>query len=416
MKVAFIENPLTPRYSGVWRYNQMLRHELEKSGVVELTTEATAGREMALFEVDQDGAVKPVNEKVGPARYPWVPMWFKYFVKHIVREGSRKAMHRILGLGWEDFQYLRPPDMPAPNDDQLVHLSDQYLASGISFIRPRPLIITVHDIIPYIAERDFNLNLYERRFHRFLYHLSMRNLHKAKAIIVFSQFTKDSLIEVHPKLADRIHVIYHGVAHDRFTPDSVPNALLENAGLAPDQPYIVHISNEALHKNFRTLLKAFAKVHAERPEVALVKLGRPHHIVYYQETLAFTRSLGIQDAVKFIPNVSDEEVVNWYRGASVLVMPSLVEGFGLPVLEAMACGTPVVTSDAGALVEITGDAAIHVPCMDDDGYASAILKILNNPDVARGLSEKGLEHAKTFTWEDSAKQVIDVYQSVANAR
>lgn len=415
MKVAWIENPLTPKHSGVWRYNQMVRRELEKLDGVELTTEATTGRDLPPLQVNQDGTVKAVYVQDRAPRYPWVPMWFKYFAKNIVRDNLRRAWHRILGLGWEDLQFLRPPVMPDPDENQLVHMTDQYLASGISFIRPRPLIITVHDIIPYVVERDYNLNLYERKFHRFLYHLGMRNLHKASAIIADSHFTKDSLAAVHPKLADRIHVVHLGVAHDRFTPEPVAEGFLEQAGIKPDQPYIVHISNEAPHKNFRTLLKAFAKVHSERPDVVLVKLGRAHNADHHKETLDLIKSLGIREVVKFVEHVTDEDIVNWYRGASIMVVPSLVEGFGLPVLEAMACGTPVVSSDAETLVEIAGDAAIIVPRMDDGGYAQAILKVLNNPDVAREMTEKGLEHVKKFTWENTARAIIDVYQSVANA-
>jgi glycosyltransferase involved in cell wall biosynthesis len=394
----------------------MVRREMEKLDGVELTTEATTGRDLPPLQVNLDGTVKAVYVQDRPPRYPWIPMWFKYFVKNIVRDNLRRAWHRILGLGWEDLQFLRPPAMPDPDENQLVHMTDQYLASSISFIRPRPLIITVHDIIPYVVERDYNLNLYERKFHRFLYHLGMRNLHKASAIIADSHFTKNSLTDVHPKLVDRIHVVHLGVAHDRFTPEPVPEGFLEKAGLMPDQPYVVHISNEAPHKNFRTLLKAFAKVHAERPDVVLVKLGRAHSADHHKETLDLIKSLGIRDVVKFVEHVTDEDIVNWYRGASVMVVPSLVEGFGLPLLEAMACGTPVVSSDAETLVEIAGDAAIIVPRMDDDAYAQAMLKVLNNPDVARDMTEKGLEHVKKFTWENTAREIIDVYQSVANAR
>jgi glycosyltransferase involved in cell wall biosynthesis len=417
MKVAWIENPRTPKHSGVWRYNQMVRRELEKLDEVELTTEATTGREVPPLEVKQDGKVVKIEYvPERPARYPWVPMWFKYFVKNIVRDNLRRVWHRIAAISLVDLKFLLPPDMLDPYDGQLVHLTDQYLAAGISYIRPRSLIITVHDIIPHIMERDYNINLYEKKFHRFLFHVAMRNLHKATAIIADSHYTKESLAEVHPKLANRIHVVHLGVAHERFTPDAVEDGFLENAGIKPKQPYIVHISNESPHKNFRALLKAFSKVHAERPDVLLVKLGRAHNADHHQETVDLIKTLGIKDVVKFVEEVTDADVVNWYRGASVMVMPSLAEGFGLPVLEAMACGTPVVSSDAETLVEIAGDAAIIVPRMDEDAYTQAILKVLNNPDVARDMVEKGLEHVKKFTWENTARGIMDVYQSVAAAQ
>ena len=162
----------------------------------------------------------------------------------------------------------------------------------------------------------------------------------------------------------------------------------------------------------QTLLRAFAQVIAETPQDDLTLViagGQGWGGEDYRSTMD---ALKLQDQVRFVGFVDDEHLPELYRGALLFVYPSLYEGFGLPVLEAMACGTPVITSNRASLPEVAGDAALLVDPTRPEALAAAMASILTDSELHQALCAKGLARAHTFTWDAVAQQTIAVYRAV----
>jgi glycosyltransferase involved in cell wall biosynthesis len=181
--------------------------------------------------------------------------------------------------------------------------------------------------------------------------------------------------------------IHLGLDHDRFRPDGRPR-----------EPFLLYPANRWPHKNHERLFKAFALVRRERPELGLVLTGTGHD------------ALPLPAGVESRGRVPDKALVDLYRSASAVVFPSLYEGFGLPPLEAMACGCPVACSNAASLPEVCGDAAELFDPLAPEDMAAAILRVLSAPAP---YASRGLSHAKRFTWEACARAHEAAYRELA---
>ena len=245
----------------------------------------------------------------------------------------------------------------------------------------RPTIVTLLDVqhldLPALFTRS------ERAFRRVTYD---RAAQRADRVIVISEWVRERAIERLGLDPTRTHAIHLGVDLERFTPD--PTVAREPFLLYPARPWA--------HKNHARLLEAFALVRRVRPELELVLTGAGH-------------PPRPEPGVKVLGSVSEPELVDLYRRASALVFPSLYEGFGLPPLEAMACGCPVAASRAGSIPEICGENAVLFDPVDPEAIAAGILSALADADR---LSSQGRERASLFTWERTARSHDDVYEAV----
>jgi glycosyltransferase involved in cell wall biosynthesis len=194
----------------------------------------------------------------------------------------------------------------------------------------------------------------------------------------------------------------------------VPDArgrLLERLRL-PDGPpdrYLLYVGTEIPRKNLGTLLGALRRL---PPTVRLLKAGGPGHPRFRRATERLIGELGVADRVVLIDEVSEEELVSLYSAADAYVCCSFLEGFGHPVLEAMACGTPVVSSDAASLPEVVGEAGLLVPPADEDRLVAAIEALLGDPGLRTRLVGAGLDRAAAFSWQRTAEGVVAVYERV----
>ena len=247
-----------------------------------------------------------------------------------------------------------------------------------------PSAITLHDLqhldLPQLFSRR------ERAFRELAYHRSARS---AQIVIVPSAFVRDRAVELLGLAPDRIRVIYHGLDHERYRPGDEPR---EEFLLYPARPWP--------HKNHARLYEAFALLRAERPGLRLVLTGGGH-------------SGPAPAGVEVRGNVDADELVRLYRRAAALVFPSLYEGFGLPPLEAMACGCPVACSVAASLPEVCGDAARYFSPDEPEEIAAATAEVLADPQPWR---ERGLARAAAFTWERSAEEHEGVYRELLGDR
>jgi glycosyltransferase involved in cell wall biosynthesis len=263
-----------------------------------------------------------------------------------------------------------------------------------------PAVVTVHDIIHLLFPRSALRRLYAR----FMIGSACR---RARRIITVSEATARDLRERLGIAPEKIRVVWNGVA-PRFHP--LPLAALEAAlgGLRVQRPYVLFVGNCLPHKNVETLVRAWDRLPEPRPALVLCGSG-------------FDRSRAVRAAiagvrggerVRLIDRASRDDLVALYNGADLLASTSLYEGFCLPVVEAFACGTPVLAPDCGAIPEIAADAAIRVPPHRVDTIASEMYRLLKDPELRKGLVERGKQQAARFSWAAAAEKTLSVYEEV----
>jgi len=294
----------------------------------------------------------------------------------------------------------------------IYHLTSQNLASLLLFRRPKGrLIVTVHDIIPYIVRRNPRLRAYRGAADALFDRMAMAGLKRADCLIADSHFTKECVVRHLGIAPDRIVVVHLGVDHERFRPCAVPAALGRRYGLPEDRRYLIYVGSEDPRKNVSSLIQALAEVRRRMPGVELIKVGRAHFLQERARLCDLAEQLGVRAAIHFLDDVPEEDLPVLYSFADLCVMPSLYEGFGFPVLEALACGTPVVCAAAASLPEIAGDAALLFRPGPGEAtrLADAIVRMLGQRDLYQSMRTRGLAHAATFVWERAVHQTLDVY-------
>jgi glycosyltransferase involved in cell wall biosynthesis len=269
-----------------------------------------------------------------------------------------------------------------------------------------PYVITVHDLMRmFDARSEAPLihcpSIQERLFLR----LDAAGIRRAAGVIAVSQTTKRDLIRHLGIPCAGIAVIHEGVDHGLF----------RSVGERPiDEPYLLYVGSEHPRKNLVTLLRAFALLKRIRrfAGLKLVKVGTAGSNggdLWRRQTLRAVRELGLDREVIFVGRCEEEKLPAYYSAAELFVLPSLYEGFGLPPLEAMACGCPVVVSNRGALPETAGPGAIIVDPSEASALAHAIETLLGD-DIARAeLASRGLAHAAKFSWERCAQETLAAY-------
>jgi len=242
----------------------------------------------------------------------------------------------------------------------------------------------------------------------------LRELQGAERVIAISQNTKRDLVRYAGVEAARVEVIYCGVDRRVFHPRDERKCLpvLRRYGLR--QPYALYVGSLFANKNIDRLLLAFREVRGKVPGLRLVLTGLISRF-YKQEYVKMRlrlEQLGIADGVDLLGFVPEEDLAAIYCGAQFLVHPSLYEGFGLTVLEAMACGVPVVCSDRGSLPEVGGEAVVYVEAEDVGSIASGMLRLCEDEELRRMCRMRGLERAGLFSWGEMARRTLRVYQEV----
>ncbi len=240
---------------------------------------------------------------------------------------------------------------------------------------------------------------------------------RADHIIVPSEHTRTDLIGQMGVSADKVSVIYEA-ANPSFAPLPVAATQRElTAKFGIPESYIFFVGTIEPRKNVTGLLQAFARLRDKyglsRPTGLVIAGGRGW---LYEETLEMVRTLNLTDSTFFLGRVSDDDLQKLYVGARCHVHPAYYEGFGLPPLEAMACGTPTIVSNVSSLPEVVGDAALLVNPRDSEEIAVAIHRLLTDDDLHAELRQKGLQRARTFRWEKAAQRTLDVYRQVIAAR
>ncbi len=299
-------------------------------------------------------------------------------------------------------RYLYYPLKARGQQRDVNHVVDHSYGHLVYALDPSKTVVTCHDLNPLKHEESW-LNLQ-------LFKYSVGGLKKAAKIISDSEATKKDLIEFLKIEPDKIKVIPLGVEEKfRVIDDQEELGRIKKKYGLPNAKILLHVGGSAYNKNIEGIIDAISKLKSQNSNLCFVKVGSS--FTEPQKTLI--KKLNLENRVKLLGQVSEEDLIALYNLADVLVLPSFYEGFGLPVLEAMACGTPVVTSNVSSLPEIADGAAILVDPHNVDSIASGILKILNCDAVQyQSWVQKGLEQAKKFSWEKTAEETLKVYEEV----
>lgn len=283
----------------------------------------------------------------------------------------------------------------------LFHATDHLLPK---LTRARS-VFTLHDTA-YLHFPEY----YLPRNRIFLRTMMPRFLRRADRVIVVSEHTKRDALHFYALDPEKIVVIPEGV-DARFSPEVDPSGV-SAIGQRYDLPsrFILHVGTIQPRKNLPTLLEAYAAVRRTHPDVGLVIAGAKGWL--YEGFFQRMRALGLDGQVTLTGQVPDDELPALFNAAEVFAYPSVFEGFGLPPLEAMASGTPVVSSDASSLPEVVGDAGILLPPHDIGAWVGALDRVLGDHLLAEDLRGRGLARAERFTWEEAARKTHHVYASV----
>lgn len=255
-----------------------------------------------------------------------------------------------------------------------------------------PFVVTIHDLI-HLHPSTRHKNPLARPYARWMIGRAVRD---SRAILTVSESVSRDIISRYPEAGRKTHAILNGV-DDRFR-----DGERKRSALAGTKPYFLFVGNDKPHKNLDLLLEAFTNVRRVTPETELLLVG-------------VNAQRRFNDGVRSLGWVPDEELPSLYHHALALVSPSLQEGFGLPVLEAMAAGTAVIAADIPALREVAGLSAMIVDPLSSTSIAEAMMEVMDNPALRNRLVESGAARSKQFDWKRTARATLDIYRSVLSS-
>ena len=271
-----------------------------------------------------------------------------------------------------------------------------------------PTLLTVHDLSFHHYPEYFTPALVN-----YLNRVVPRSVARATHILADSQATKDDLCTIWQVAAANIAVLYSGVS-PAFKPVQNPDeltAVRQKYGLG-DWPYPFSVSTIQPRKNYQMLIRAFKSLTHSWPHHLVIAGGKGW---LYEEILAEVEKQGLQERVHFLGFVADADLPALYTQATLLLFPSFYEGFGLPLLEAMACGVPVVSSNASCLPEVVGEAGRLLSPHDETGWTTTVHKLLLDGRERGRMVANGFRQAHQFTWKKAARQLIEIYQGLLTA-
>jgi glycosyltransferase involved in cell wall biosynthesis len=318
---------------------------------------------------------------------------------------------RLADIGWYTVsEQLGMPRLLRSAGLDLVHFPH----FNVPLVYRGPYVVTVHDLIHFLR-RDLDTTRTDaaaRPWKALPYRVVLAHaVRHAERVIAVSEATKRDIVDRLGVDPIRIAVTHEGVGIE------LPSASSEE--LRPDlgvrAPYFLYVGNAYPHKNLPRLLDAFARLQGDGLDTFQLVLAG-NHGPYGSALAQLARTLGIEARVVFTGRVADAQLVELYRQAAVLVLVSLAEGFGLPGLEAMALGVPVLASRIDALTEIYGDAALYVDASDPEDIARGLTMLATNGGVQRDMRERGLNRVRQFSWRATAEATRQIYLECLEGR
>jgi glycosyltransferase involved in cell wall biosynthesis len=303
---------------------------------------------------------------------------------------------RLAAIGWHRLR------LPLSIDRFVGHVDLHHEPDFVAPPTSAPMMTTIHDlsylIVPEYAHPDLR---------KYLERAVPRTLKRANRVIAVSETTRRDIIERYRIEPERVTTIYNGVDHWFRAPDEATvERALQQFGIR--RPYFIMVGTVEPRKNHLAALRAFSALYERRRDVSLVIVGNPGWLS--EPIVGEIEKASKSMPVRYLRFVDDTWIPALYGGSIGLLAPSWYEGFGLPVLEAMACGAAVITSDRGALPEVAGEAALVVPPGDTDGLVQSMSSLLTDAGRREDLIRRGMARAAEFTWERAAIDHLKIYR------
>lgn len=317
---------------------------------------------------------------------------------------------RLLNRFWDYQRWLRT----RKQEFDLFHLIDHSYSQLLHHLPPGRTIVTCHDLDTFRSLIDPQAEPRSRLFKKMMSNV-LSGFRKAALVVCDSEATRDELLAHNLIPAERLRVVPLGV-HPSCTPVPDPTAdaemrLLLATGEA-NSINLLHVGSTIKRKRIDVLLDTFAAVRREFPQARLIRVGGP----FTEAQADHVRRLNLESAIVVLPHISREVLAAVYRQADLVLQPSDGEGFGLPVIEAMACGAPVVASDLPVLREVGGDAATYAPVADVPAWTNSISGLLRernaSPEKWAARKAAGVAQAAKFSWAEYARKMVGLYQVV----
>jgi glycosyltransferase involved in cell wall biosynthesis len=315
----------------------------------------------------------------------------------MLRASRLPTVNPLARIVWE--QLIAPPVLLRDRPDVLL-----CPLNVVPLLAPCPAVVTVHDL----AFLRFDLHKSAKR--RYLSVLTRLSVKRAAHVITVSEFTRREVLELLNVPPDKVTTIHNG-RDERLQPQEPASieAFRQQHDLPPR--FLLFVGTLEPRKNLPTLLRAYAEVKDQLNLPLLIGGGKGWR---YDEIFALVQQLGIEQHVRFLGFLPQDDLALYYAAATVVIYPSLYEGFGFPPLEAMSVGTPVITSNVSSLPEVVGNAALTVSPQDVTELANAILRLASDPALQAELRSRGLIQAQQFSWQRAASETIRVLRHVAN--
>ena len=286
-----------------------------------------------------------------------------------------------------------------PLDYDIYHLTNQGCSAYLRKLpKNKKVIVTIHDLSPFVANKT--------GFRNWISRLIIKNVRKASMVVTISENTKNDVIKILGIPKEKIDVVYNGISHNIFKVRN-KTKIRHELGIEDGTKIILHVTVDEPRKNISTILKAVNDLRKKYPKILFVRVGK-----HRNETEKLIDSFNLRNNMICLGYLNEEVLAKWYNAADIFVFPSSFEGFGLPPLEAMASGTPVICSNATSLKEIIGEAALIIDPEDYVSLSKNIEEVFLNKTLRENLIKKGLKQAKKFSWEKCAKKYLRIYKSL----
>lgn len=384
MEIDYINGPRTDKLFGMYKYQMEIQKRL---GIV-------------LNVIEYESIMQNLEKRLAPNTNPTTMDNISNGgsgnsrLKNFLTETARRSVQEL-----DRYRYRLIVKNNVHNGN-IKHLTNQELAYLLKYLDLEKTVVTCHDLIPWVYEN--NRGKYWSNI--------MEGLKRADIIITISEFSKMEIMKYLDYPEERIHIVNDAVDHELYSPKRDKN-ILKGVNVPENHKTILYVGSETPRMNLDFLLKSLSRLKKSFQEFKLLKIGEPQSFGARKHFLNSIKEYGLVENVIFVGYVAEEELPKWYNASDLLVYPCLYAGFGLPPLEAMACGTPVITSNTSSLPEVVGEAGIMVDPNDSSAMTRAMYEVLTNKTMAEEMVDNGLKRSKLFKWEDSAKNTLKVYKS-----
>lgn len=386
MEIDYINGPRSDKMFGMYKYQMEIRKRLD----------------VILNVIEYESLMQNIEKRLTPPNNTDVNSLKKSDkgseesgIKNFLFNQARKSVQEL-----DRYRY-RLIVKNSIHPDNIKHLTNQELAYLLNHLNLDKTVVTCYDLIPWVYENN----------HGNYWKNIMKGLRRSDRIITISEFSKQEIIRELKYPEERIDIVSVAVDHDVYRPNR-DKTILKQFNIPEDQKTILYVGSETPRMNLDYLLKSLSKLKKTFPDFKLIKVGDPQSFGARENFLNSITKNGLEKNVIFTGYVAEEELPKWYNAADLLVYPCLYAGFGVPPLEAMACGTPVITSNTSSLPEVVGDAGIMVDPNDPMEMSSSMFEILTNESEMEAMVQRGLKRSKLFQWDDSARITGQIYREL----